>query len=229
MLQHRNIAPDQPVLDSIEDALADIAAGRMVIVVDDEDRENEGDLIMAADAVTPEAMAFVVRHTSGMVCVAMPLDRLEALDLPQMVPTNTEYMSTGFTITVDLKAGTTTGISAEDRAKTIRALADPRSVATDFNRPGHVFPLRAHPDGVFGRAGHTEAAIDLTRLAGRASAGLLCEIVSEQDGSMARLPELLEFGLRHGLRVVSIKDLVAWRQRHDGPAEAAPPSTRVDA
>jgi len=202
----------QPIaiaLDPIEDAIAAIARGEMVVVVDDADRENEGDLIMAADAATPQAINFMAVEGRGLICVSMPGKRLEALDLPQMVAKNTDYQSTGFAITCDLRAGTTTGISASDRALTIRALADKRSVAGDFNRPGHVFPLRAHPRGVLGRPGHTEASLDLVRLAERYPAGVLCEIAMP-DGSMARLPDLFLFARRHGLKLVSIEDLVAW-------------------
>lgn len=200
--------------DSIEDALAAIANGEMVIVVDDEDRENEGDLIMAADAVTPAAINFMATLGRGLICVAMTTKRLEDLVLPQMVPENTEYLSTGFAISCDLKHGTTTGISTTDRAKTIRALADESRVAADFNRPGHVFPLRAHPRGVLGRQGHTEAAVDLARLAGHYPAGVLCEI-AQPDGEMARMPELWRFARQHGLKLVSIADLVAWREARD--------------
>jgi 3,4-dihydroxy-2-butanone 4-phosphate synthase len=210
MIQDR-IEPARSVLATIDEAVADIAAGRMVIVVDDEDRENEGDLIFAADAATAQMLAFMVRYTSGVVCVAMEAARLAKLEMPQMVPQNTEYLSTGFTITCDLREGTTTGISAADRAATIRARVDPARVAADFNRPGHVFPLRAHPEGVLGRAGHTEAAVDLARAAGRSPAGVLCEIVAE-DGSMARLPDLVRFAAEHGLSVVSIADLIRWRR-----------------
>lgn len=201
-------------LDPIEDAVAAIARGEMVVVVDDADRENEGDLIMAADAVTPEAINFMAIEGRGLICVSMTGERLASLELPQMVANNTDYQSTGFTITCDLRAGTTTGISASDRALTIRALADARSVAADFNRPGHVFPLRAHPEGVLGRPGHTEASLDLARLAGRAPAGVLCEIAMP-DGSMARLPDLVPFARRYGLKLVSIEDLIAWRRANE--------------
>jgi len=201
-------------LDPIEDAIAAIARGEMVVVVDDADRENEGDLIMAADAVTPQAINFMSVEGRGLICVSMPGERLEALDLPQMVAKNADYQSTGFAITCDLRVGTTTGISASDRALTIRALADRHSVAADFNRPGHVFPLRAHPQGVLGRPGHTEASVDLARLAGRAPAGVLCEIAAP-DGSMARMPDLLLFTRRHGLKLVAIEDLIAWRMRSE--------------
>ena len=201
------------VFDPIEDAVAAIARGAMVIVVDDADRENEGDLIMAADAATPAAINFMATEGRGLICVSLSAERLEDLALPQMVPDNTEYLSTGFAVTCDLREGTTTGISASDRALTIRALADAQRVAADFNRPGHVFPLRAHPDGVLGRPGHTEAALDLARLAGRAPGGVLCEIALP-GGEMARLPDLIGFARRHGLKLISIEDLIAWRRTH---------------
>jgi len=198
-------------LDRIEDAIAAIARGEMVIVVDDADRENEGDLIMAADAVTAADINFMATEGRGLICVSLSAARLERLKLPQMVPENTEYLCTGFAITCDLREGTTTGISASERARTIRALADEGRGPSDFNRPGHVFPLRAHPEGVLGRPGHTEAALDLARLAGRYPAGVLCEIALP-DGEMARLPDLAAFAGRHGLRLISICDLIAWRR-----------------
>ncbi|MDP9932788.1 bifunctional 3,4-dihydroxy-2-butanone-4-phosphate synthase/GTP cyclohydrolase II [Variovorax paradoxus] len=199
--------------DRIEDALRAMAQGHMVIVVDDEDRENEGDLILAAEFATPEAIAFMVRHTSGMLCVGLPGERLDALDLPLMVERNTDSMKTAYTVTVDYRHGTSTGISAEDRAATIRALVNPEAMASDFNRPGHVFPLRAAPGGVLRRVGHTEAAVDLTRLAGLCAGGVLAEIVNE-DGSMARRPQLESFAEVHGLAMITIADLVAYRRKH---------------
>jgi 3,4-dihydroxy 2-butanone 4-phosphate synthase len=202
------------LLDPVEDAIKAIARGEMVIVVDDVDRENEGDLIMAADAVTPDDINFMATQGRGLICVSLSAERLERLELPQMVPENTEYLSTGFTVTCDLREGTTTGISASDRALTIRALADETRVPGDFNRPGHVFPLRAHPQGVLGRTGHTEAALDLSRLAGRYPAGILCEIASS-GGEMARLPELAVFARQHGLKLISIEDLVGWRRANN--------------
>lgn len=195
----------------IEDAVAAIGRGEMVVVVDDADRENEGDLIMAADAVTPEKLAFFVRHTSGVICAPLLGERLDELELPLMVATNTESHRTAFTVSVDLRKGTTTGISAADRAATLRALADPGSGPADFARPGHIFPLRYAEGGVLKRAGHTEAAVDLARLAGRAQVGVLCEIVNE-DGTMARLPDLEAFAARHGLLLISIADLIAHRR-----------------
>jgi 3,4-dihydroxy 2-butanone 4-phosphate synthase/GTP cyclohydrolase II len=201
--------------DTVEQALQEIADGGMVIVVDDEDRENEGDLIMAAEHVTPADIAFMVRHTSGVLCVALPGQRCDALDLPLMVGDhNTEQQRTAFTHTVDLAAGTTTGISAADRSATIRALADDTLDGGAFNRPGHVFPLRAREGGVLKRAGHTEAAVDLTRLAGLSPAGVLCEIVND-DGTMARRPDLFRFARMHGLPVITIADLIRHRRRVD--------------
>jgi 3,4-dihydroxy 2-butanone 4-phosphate synthase/GTP cyclohydrolase II len=199
-------------LDRIEDALSAIARGQMVVVVDDASRENEGDLILAAEKATPEAVAFMVRHTSGVLCAALTADRLAALQLPLMVADNHESQGTAFTITVDYRHGTSTGISASDRAATLRALADPRAGAADFVRPGHVFPLRARPRGVLERRGHTEAAVDLARLAGLAPAGVLCELVND-DGSMSRPPELHAFAQRHGLPIISVSDLSAYCRR----------------
>jgi len=206
--------PSTRPLADIGDAIAAISRGEIVVVVDDEDRENEGDLIMAADAVTPETVAFFVRHTSGVICVALTGERCDDLGLPLMVADNTEYQRTAFTHTVDYRHGTTTGISAGDRALTIRALADATADLAQFNRPGHVFPLRARDGGVLKRAGHTEAAVDLARLAGRSPAGVLCEIVND-DGTMARLPDLLPFAAAHGLLVISIADLIRHRRRHE--------------
>ena len=206
------------VLDRVEDAITAIARGEMVIVVDDADRENEGDLIMAADAVTPADINFMATEGRGLICVSLSAERLEQLELPQMVGNNTEFLSTGFTITCDLREGTTTGISASDRAKTIRALTDDNRVPGDFNRPGHVFPLRAHPEGVLGRPGHTEASLDLSRLAGRSCGGVLCEIALP-DGEMARLPDLAAFARRYGLKLISIEDLIAWRRANDRQSE----------
>ena len=197
-------------LDPIEDIVADIKAGKIVILMDDEDRENEGDLIMAAEKVTPEAIAFFVRHTSGIICAPMTRERLEQLRLPQMVPDNTEVHRTAFTISVDYKHGTTTGISAHDRAKTIRALADSSSKPEDFARPGHIFPLRAAEGGVLTRAGHTEASVDLARLAGLSQAAIICEVVND-DGTMKRGPEMIAFAREHGLRIGTIAELIRYR------------------
>lgn len=207
--------------DSVEVALAAIARGEFVVVVDDTDRENEGDLIIAADAITPAQMAFLVRHSSGLVCVALPGERLDALELPLMVKANTESHQTAFTVSVDYRHGTSTGISAADRALTLNALADPASRPDDFARPGHIFPLRAKGGGVIERPGHTEAALDLAVLAGRRPAGVLCEIVKD-DGSMARRPELLAFAREHGLPIITIEQLIAWRRAREAGREAAP-------
>ena len=201
-------------LAKIEDALADIAAGRMVVVVDDEDRENEGDIIVAADKVTTEHITFMVRHCSGIICVPMEHERLERLNLPLMIPENSESMGTAFTISVDGKKGVTTGVSAEDRVRTIEALIDPESQPSDLARPGHIFPLRYTEGGVLRRAGHTEASVDLARLAGLFPAGVLCEVVNE-DGSMARLPDLERFAEEHDLKIISIADLIAYRRRYE--------------
>ncbi|RQR52635.1 3,4-dihydroxy-2-butanone-4-phosphate synthase [Burkholderia sp. Bp9125] len=200
-------------LDRIEDALQAMARGSIVVVVDDEDRENEGDLILAAEYATPEVIAFMVRFTSGMLCVGLAGERLDELELPLMVARNTDSMKTAYTITVDYRHGTTTGISAADRAATIRALVDECATAGDFSRPGHVFPLRAVPGGVLHRPGHTEAAVDLTRLAGLKPGGVLAEVVND-DGTMARRPELEAFARQHGLPIISIADLVTYRTRN---------------
>jgi len=200
--------------DAIEAALDDLRAGGMVIVVDDEDRENEGDLIMAAEKATPQSIAFMVRHCSGIICVPLEAARLQELNLPLMAPGESDPMGTAFTISVDARSGTTTGISAADRAQTVRALIDPGARPQDLARPGHMFPLRYTPGGVLRRAGHTEASIDLTRLAGLYPAGVLCEIVNE-DGTMARLRELEEFAVTHGLKIISIADLIALRRRRE--------------
>jgi 3,4-dihydroxy 2-butanone 4-phosphate synthase/GTP cyclohydrolase II len=199
-------------LNKIERAIAAISRGEMVVVVDDPGRENEGDLIMAAEKVTSEAVAFMIRHTSGVICAALPGERLRALQLPLMVTDNAEAQRTAFTVTVDLRHGTTTGISAIDRAATLRALGDPASQAGDFVRPGHVFPLRARDGGVLARRGHTEAAVDLARLAGLSPCGVLCEVMND-DGTMARPTELVAFAERHGLPIIGIDDLVAYRRR----------------
>ncbi|MDQ1727489.1 MAG: 3,4-dihydroxy 2-butanone 4-phosphate synthase / cyclohydrolase [Frankiaceae bacterium] len=202
------------VFAPIDEALADIAAGKAVVVVDDEDRENEGDLIFAAEMATPELMAFMVRHTSGFVCVPMTEADCDRLDLPPMFHTNQDKRRTAYTVTVDAARGVSTGISAADRAHTVRLLADPQTQVDDLTRPGHVVPLRAKEGGVLRRAGHTEAAVDLAQLAGLRPAGVLCEIVND-DGSMARLPELVAFANRHGLTLISIADLIAYRRGKD--------------
>ena len=201
-------------LATIETAIEEIRAGKMVIVVDDEDRENEGDLIMAAERVTPEAINFMASQGRGLVCVPMEEERLLRLDLHPMVHTNTAKLGTLFTVSVDALEGTTTGISAFDRARTIEVLLDSKSRPEDLGRPGHVFPLVAKRGGVLRRAGHTEATVDLARMAGFQPAGVLCEVMNP-DGTMARLPQLLEFGRQHGLVVISIQDLIAYRKEHE--------------
>jgi 3,4-dihydroxy 2-butanone 4-phosphate synthase/GTP cyclohydrolase II len=201
-------------LASVDEAVAAFADGRIVIVCDDADRENEGDLIVAADAVTPETIAFFVRYTSGVICMPMLGERLDELQLPLMVPVNTESHRTAFTVSVDAKAGTSTGISAADRARTIRALIDPATSPGDLARPGHIFPLRYREGGVLKRGGHTEAAVDLARLAGRYPAGVLSEIVNE-DGTMARLPDLERFAAEHDLPIITIADLIGYRRQHE--------------
>ena len=207
-----------PPLNSVEELLAELAAGRMVVVIDDEDRENEGDLIMAAEHATPEAVAFMIRHTSGIICVPMDEARLLRLELPQMVPVNSEQQRTAFTVSVDLRAGTTTGVSSADRAATIRALASDETQPADLARPGHIFPLRSRRGGVLVRAGHTEAAVDLCRLAGRTPVGVLCEVMND-DGSMARRPQLQEFAHRHQLKIGTIADLIRYRLRTERSVE----------
>jgi 3,4-dihydroxy 2-butanone 4-phosphate synthase / GTP cyclohydrolase II len=205
-------------MNSVEEILADLRAGRMVIVMDDEDRENEGDLIMAAECVTPEAVAFMIRHTSGIICVPMEEEGLVRLELPQMVQANSESHRTAFTVSVDLKAGTTTGVSSSDRAATIRALADSSAAAPDFARPGHIFPLRSRKGGVLVRAGHTEASVDLCRLAGLQPVGVLCEVMND-DGTMARRPQLEAFAKRHNLKIGTISDLIRHRLRNERSVE----------
>ena len=215
-------APDQSVdtptrqsmLDPIEDALEAFGRGEFLVVVDDEDRENEGDLIIAGDSITEDQMAFMIRHTSGVICAPLTDEHADQLRLPLMVTENTESHHTAFTVTVDLIEGSTTGISAGDRARTIRAMASDDSVAGEFARPGHIFPLRARAGGVLKRAGHTEAAIDLCRMTGRPLVGALCEIVND-DGTMKRLSECREFADEHGLKLISIADLIRYRRRSE--------------
>ena len=210
---HALSQPAAPVrLDTVEAALAEIAAGRPVVVVDDEDREDEGDLIMAADAVTPEWMAFIIRHTSGLVCLPMTGAALDRLGIPAMVHQNDDRMQTAFAVSVDARSGVTTGISARDRARTARLLADPRTGSADLTRPGHLLPLRAREGGVLVRAGHTEAAVDLARIAGLAPAGVICEI-TKKDGTMARVPDLMAFARKHKLPIITIADLIRSRMR----------------
>jgi 3,4-dihydroxy-2-butanone 4-phosphate synthase len=200
----------------VDAALSAFARGEMVIVVDDADRENEGDLIMAAEKVTPAAIGFMVHHTSGLLCVPMLGERLDALDIPLMVPTNTEGMRTAFTVSVDARRGISTGISAADRATTIGALMDSATRADDLARPGHVFPLRYREGGVLVRRGHTEAAVDMARLSGLAPAGVLAEITNA-DGSMARRPQLERFAAEHHLELIVVADLVSYRLWRESP------------
>ncbi|HZQ83876.1 MAG TPA: bifunctional 3,4-dihydroxy-2-butanone-4-phosphate synthase/GTP cyclohydrolase II [Acidimicrobiales bacterium] len=203
------------MLENVEKAIAAIGRGEMVVVVDDEDRENEGDLIMAAEFATPDAIAFFLQHTSGVICIPLEGDRLDHLELPLMVSTNTESQRTAFTVTVDYRHGTTTGISAADRSATIQALIDPATRPGDLARPGHILPLRYREGGVLKRAGHTEAAVDLARMAGLYPAGVLCEIVNEDKTEMARQPELRVFAAKHGLHMLSIADLVRYRRQKE--------------
>jgi 3,4-dihydroxy 2-butanone 4-phosphate synthase/GTP cyclohydrolase II len=202
------------MLISIEEAIQEIREGKMLVVVDDRDRENEGDLVMAAEKVTPEAIAFMARYGRGLICLPMTEERLKALNLPPMVAENEEHLETAFTVSIDAREGVTTGISAHDRAVTIRKAADPTAGPEDFVRPGHVFPLAAEPGGVLKRAGHTEAAVDLCRLAGLQPAAVICEIMND-DGTMARMPDLEAFCERHGLHMITIADLIAYRRRSE--------------
>lgn len=201
-------------LDSIEDALADIRAGKMIVVVDDEDRENEGDLIFAASKTTPELVGFMVRHSSGVICVPMEGSDLDRLGLPPMTAINEDRKGTAYAVSVDARDGVDTGISAKDRSRTIKVLSDSATEPWEITRPGHVFPLRAMPGGVLRRPGHTEAAVDLARLAGLTPAGVICEVVHD-DGSMMRAPALREFSDEHGLKMISIADLIAYRRRNE--------------
>ena len=199
---------------SVAEAIDDIRRGKMVVVVDDEDRENEGDLTMAAELVSPEDVAFIRKYASGVICVPMTAERLHELDVPQMVSRNEARLGTAFTVSVDAREGVTTGISAADRARTIKVLADPRTKPHDLVKPGHIFPLQARDGGVLVRAGQTEAAVDLCRLAGLSPVGVICEITNP-DGSMSRMPELKRFARRHGLRVITVKDLIAHRMARE--------------
>ncbi|HEY7981615.1 MAG TPA: bifunctional 3,4-dihydroxy-2-butanone-4-phosphate synthase/GTP cyclohydrolase II [Candidatus Eremiobacteraceae bacterium] len=201
-------------LSPIEDAIADIRAGKMVIVMDDEDRENEGDLTMAAQMISPDAVNFMTKYGRGLICVSIIGKRLDELHIPMMVNENTSRFETAFTVSIEARGRTTTGISAFDRAATVTAMLDPASTAADFVSPGHTFPLRAREGGVLVRAGQTEAAVDLARLAGLYPAGVICEILDD-DGSMMRRPALELFGERHGLKLATVKDLIAYRMRHE--------------
>ncbi len=206
------IMSEQITFSTIPEAIEDIKAGKFVIVADDEDRENEGDLIMAAEKVTPEAINFFAKHGRGLICVCLTQERIQELQLHSMVEHNTAKHGTRFTVSVDAVHGTTTGISAPDRAVTIKALVDPKTKPEDLARPGHVFPIRALDGGVLVRAGHTEAAVDLARLAGLEPAGVLCEIMDE-DGTMARLPKLSQMAKEHGLKLITVRDLIAYRRQ----------------
>ena len=203
---------DRPRFSGIDEALAELRAGRVVVILDDEDRENEGDLACAAEFVTPEIINFMATHGRGLICLPMTAERLEALQIPPMVRENTARRGTAFCVSIEARSDVTTGISAADRARTIRVAVDPKTGADDLARPGHIFPLRAVTGGVLKRAGHTEAIVDLCRLAGLNPAGVVCEIMNV-DGTMARLPELLPFAAAHGLKLLSIADLIRYRMR----------------
>jgi 3,4-dihydroxy 2-butanone 4-phosphate synthase/GTP cyclohydrolase II len=201
-------------LNTIPEAISDIKAGKFVITVDDEDRENEGDLVMAADKVTTEAINFMAKNARGLICVPITAQRADELNIPLMVTENTSKFTTAFTVPVDAKNNITTGISASDRAETVKVMIDPASKPDDLARPGHMFPLRARDGGVLVRAGHTEAIVDLSRIAGLYPAGIICEIMNE-DGTMARLPQLQVMAKKYGLKIISIADLIAYRRRHE--------------
>jgi 3,4-dihydroxy 2-butanone 4-phosphate synthase / GTP cyclohydrolase II len=201
-------------ISSVEELLQELRAGRMVVMLDDTDRENEGDLIMAAEHATPEAVAFMIRYTSGIICVPMPAERLMRLELPQMVPQNEDIYRTAFTVSVDYRHGTTTGVSSADRAATIQRLAQADTPARDFARPGHIFPLRSRNGGVLVRAGHTEAAVDLCTLAGLQPVGVICELMND-DGSMARRAEIQSFAEHHKLKIGTVADLIRYRLRKE--------------
>ena len=207
-------APDAPRFDPVDDAIGAVARGELVVVVDDDDRENEGDLIMAASKATPERVAFMIRHTSGILCTPLEEDLAKRLHLEPMVARNDAPLATAFTVSVDYREGLSTGISAEERAATAVALSGGNVVAGDFVRPGHIFPLVGRRGGVLVRSGHTEAAIDLARAAGCGPVGLLAEVVND-DGTVQRLPELMRFAKQHDLKIISIADLIAWRQRRE--------------
>ncbi|MFH1843859.1 MAG: bifunctional 3,4-dihydroxy-2-butanone-4-phosphate synthase/GTP cyclohydrolase II [bacterium] len=205
---------DKDKLDTIQDALAALRRGEIIIVVDDEDRENEGDFVMAADMVTPAAVNFIAKYGRGLICLAASGERIQELDIQPMVARNTAPLGTSFTVSIDAAEGITTGISAQDRAHTVRVFIDPKTRARDLARPGHIFPLEAQPGGVLQRAGHTEAVVDLCRITDMYPAGILCEIMDE-DGSMARLPRLREIAREHNLKLISIADLITYRRRHE--------------
>lgn len=209
-------------LDTIPEAIEEIRAGRMIIVVDDEDRENEGDLVMAAEKVTPEAINFMARYGRGLICLPIIGERLDELEIPIMVQHGADHMGTAFTVSIDARHQVTTGISAYERAHTIRTVLDPATRPEDLVRPGHIFPLRYKPGGVLRRPGHTEAAVDLARLAGLYPAGVICEIMNE-DGTMARLPDLIAFAREHGLKIISIADLIRYRMQTESLIDPLPP------
>jgi 3,4-dihydroxy-2-butanone 4-phosphate synthase len=225
-ISRSTVTAEQCCFANIEVALRELRAGRMIVVVDDKDREDEGDLMMPAEMITPAAINFMVTHGKGLVCLAMTGERLDELRLAQMAVNNTALGGTGFTVSIDAKGpGVTTGVSASDRAQTIRAAIDARSDPDDFARPGHVFPLRCCPGGVLERRGHTEAAVDLARLAGLHPSGVICEIL-KYDGTMARVPDLVQFCKLHELKMVTIDDLTQYRLAHDSDG-SAPRANRV--
>ena len=201
-------------ISSIEEIIEDARNGRMCVLVDHEDRENEGDLVIPAQMATPDAINFMATHGRGLICLSLPGSRIDALGLPLMSPKNSSRHETAFTMSIEAREGVTTGISAHDRARTVAVAIDPTKGAADIATPGHVFPLRAREGGVLVRAGHTEAAVDIARLAGLNASGVICEIMNE-DGTMARLPDLIAFAQRHGLKIGTISDLIAYRRRHD--------------
>lgn len=200
--------------NTIKEAIDDIKEGKMVILIDDEDRENEGDLTIAAEKITPEAINFMAKHGRGLICLSLTPERVDHLKLPMMADMNTSRFGTAFTISIEAKRGVTTGISAGDRAKTIKTAIHPKSKSDDIARPGHIFPLRAQPGGVLQRAGQTEGSVDLARLAGLSPAGVICEIMND-DGTMARVPQLAKFARKHGLKMVTIKDLIQYRMQNE--------------
>src|ERR1700746_3320186 len=210
---------DQPIkrtraFSRIEDAIAAMRAGQMVIVVDDENRENEGDLTIAAEKITPQAINFMARYGRGLICLAMTPEHLDALEIPLMVSQNSSRFETAFCVSIEARERTTTGISAADRAATVRAAIDPSTKPSDLVRPGHMFPLRARSAGVLARAGQTEAAVDLARIAGLRPAGVICEIMNE-DGTMARVPQLIDFCKEHGIKMLTVADLIRYRMQHE--------------
>lgn len=205
---------DTDVIRRVELAVEDIRAGRMVILIDDEDRENEGDLVIASDAITPEAINFMAKYGRGLICLTLTEERVEQLKLPMMVANNQSPYHTAFTVSIEAREGVSTGISAADRARTIQAAIDPASGPQDLVTPGHIFPLRARDGGVLVRTGQTEGSVDLARLSGLTPSGVICEIMND-DGTMARLPDLIEFGREHGIRIVAVADLIRWRLRNE--------------